>query len=479
LGGGLGILLAFWGVRALRSQINWSEYAVWIAKDISIDGRVLLFTVVVSVAAAMLFGLAPAIEVTRRQKNGGLREGSRSATAGPERNRLQRVLVVAQLALSLFLLVGAGLFVEAFREIIHTSIGFNPQNLLTASVSLRGPEYLRPERQKEFFESIQQRVAALPGVQSAVLASDLPFSFPRQARFTVEGHPAAGKNEELTSGYFLVSPGYFSTTQIPILSGRELAESDTADGAPVAIVNEAFARRFLDGQTPTGRHVLIDGQPASVPNRWSEIVGVVGNVNEQLGQRTPRPEIYVPFAANPAGAMHIVARTTIPPASLSDSLRQAVWAVDPDQAVSELRTMDDVIADSAQGDDLMAELMGGFALLALLIAAVGVFGVVSYLVGQRTLEIGIRSALGAQPNQLLKLVIGNGMSLVALGAAIGFPASLALPKIVVAVFQDLNAHSGWVVAVALMILVLSGLAACYVPARRAMRIDPMLALRSE
>jgi len=473
-GGAIGALVAFSGVRLLRMQFNWNEYAVAMAKEVTVDDRVLIFTLFISVLTAVLFGLVPAIQVARRDAGDRLNEGSRGSTAGPSRNRLQRLLVVGQLALSLFLLVGAGLFVEAFIAEIRVAAGFNPHNLLTASIWLSGPKYSTPQSQRQFFEAVLQRATSLPEAHSAALSTDLPFNFPGDTHFTVEGHPVAKPKDEPGSGYFAVSPGYFATTQIPLLQGREFTSSDAADAPLVVIINQAFAKHFFAGENPIRHHVHLDGR-----KQWSEIVGVVGNVPEFLSQPEPRAEIFVPFAQEPSDLTRVVVRTRTDPANAGDSLRGAAWAVDPDQAVTEVRTMDRVIADSASGDSLMAEMMGGFAFLALVMAAIGVFGVLSYLVGQRTHEMGIRLALGSEPRQIHGLVIRNGMLLVGIGTAMGFLASPALPKLIAGSFQGFHVQSAWVLALAPAILILVGLVACYVPARRAMRVDPMTALRYE
>jgi predicted permease len=477
-GGSLGILFAFGAVRAIQSQLNWNEYAAAMAKEWTVDIRVLIFTITVSVVAAILFGLAPSVQIARRDPSDGLKEGGRSSTSGRGRNRLQRLLVIGQLALSVFLLVGTGIFVQGFLAEIRASTGFNSHNLLTASVSLRGLEYFQPPRQKQFFESVLQRLANLPEAQSATLTSDLPFSFPAHVRLTLEGHPVSKPEDRPTAGYFAVSPGYFATTQIPLLQGRAFTESDTADAAPVMIVDEAFAKRYFADENPIGRHIRFEREDHR-QSQWSEIVGIAANVNEYAGQQNSRPHILVPFAANPNGTMYLIVRTHADPAAASNSLRSAVWAIDGEQAVTGVRTMDRVISDSLQGDDLMSEMMGTFAFLALLMAACGIFGVLSYIVGQRTHEMGIRLALGSEPRQILRLVIRNGMTLVGIGTALGFLFSLALPPLVASSFQGFAGRSAPVLVLAPVVLILVGFLACYVPARRAMRVDPMVALRHE
>jgi predicted permease len=492
LGGGMGLLFSGWGLRMLRAALDWNEYSVLMAQQLSIDASVLLFTFAVSVAAALVFGLAPALQLSRGDLNDPLKESSRSTTAGREHHRLQSLLVMAQLALSLILLVGAGLFVLYFVEEIHSSRGMNPRNLLTASVSLSGAPYKEPRRQATFFQSVLRQLESFPDVQSAAVASDLPFTFPGEANIAVEGRPVLEAQKQARAGYFAVSPGYFSVTQIPLREGREFTLSDSPSSAPVVIVNEAFARQFFPNQNPLGRRISINREGIPVrwvpggtpllgpsPSTWSEVVGVVGNVNEYLGQDVPRPHIFEPFLQRPDGSMNLVVRLRTEPGGFGASLRRAVWNVDKDQPVTNLRTMGRVVQDSGQGDDLMAELMGAFAGLALLMASVGIYGLIAYLVRRRTHEMGVRMALGARQSDVFRLVLRGAMSLALTGVALGFVISLALPKLVAASFSGFHVHATWIVAGTPLAVTLVALASCYLPARRASRVDPMAALRYE
>jgi putative ABC transport system permease protein len=492
LGGGMGLLFTVWGLRMLRSALNWNDYAVLTAEQLSIDASVLLFTFAVSVAAALIFGLAPVLQLSHRDLNDPLKENSRSTTAGREHHRLQNLLVIAQLALSLVLLVGAGLFVGFFVEEIHSSRGMNPSNLLTASVSLSGPAYKEPGRQIAFFQSVLHHLASFPEVQSAAVASDLPFTFPGDAHIAVEGRLVPETEKQAEAGYFAVSPNYFSVTQIPLREGREFTLSDNANSTPVVIVNDAFARKFFPNQNPLGRHISINREGIPVrwvpggtpligpgPSTWSEIVGVVGNVNEYLGQTVPRPHIFVPFLQRPDGSMSLVVRLQAEPRGFAASLRRAVWNVDKDQPVTNLKTMDRVVLDAGQGDDLMAELMGAFAGLALLMAAVGIYGLIAYLVGRRTHEMGVRMALGARQRDVFRLVLRNAMSVALTGIAVGFLISLALPRLVAASFTGFHVRAAWIVAGTPLAVTLVALVSCYLPARRASHVDPMTALRYE
>ncbi len=481
-GGALGTLFAYWSLRVTLAQFNWNETVAAIGRTIGIDTRVLLFTAAISLFVALVVGIAPAIRLSRRDPGERLKQAARGATSARQHHRLQRLLVIGQLTLSLILLTGAGLFVQDFIAETRAATDFNSHNVLTASVSLRGLDYYgAAQRQSSFFQNALHQIQQSPEVESVVLSSALPFEFRglTSVPFVLEGHPVSKPADQPTSEYFLVSPGYFRALQIPLLQGREFEPSDGPAAPPVAIVNEAFARRYFPNQNPLGRHLLIDSQKRPA-NQWSEIVGVVGNVNEFLGETHPRPHLFEPFLAHPVGDMNFVIRIRTEPTSFSGSLRQAVWAVDSGQAVSDVKTMDRVIADSGQGDNIMAELMGSFALVALLMAAAGIYGVLSYLVAQRTREIGIRMALGAERRDVLGLVMRNGVVLISIGVGAGALVSLALPRAVGAVLSGLGLHQwGLLIAGTTLTITLVALLACYIPARRAMRVDPMVALRYE
>jgi predicted permease len=477
IGGGLGILFAYGGIGAIESQFNWSAAVIALAQQITIDWRVVLFTAGICVFTAVIMGIAPALQISRRDVGARLAENARSVTSGRERHRLQRLLVVGQISLSLILLTMAGFFVGDFLGELRAKTGFDNRNLLTASVSLRGLAYFgAPQRESEFYNNVLQRISSSPQAAGVAATSALPFTFSDWAQFVMEGHPVSKPADEPGAGYAVVTPGYFGMLGIPLLQGREFTSLDGTASSPVVIVDQEFARRYFPNESPIGRHLQIDpthrkGAP------WSEIVGVVGNVNEFAGETKPRPLLFEPFLAYPTGTMSLIVRTRTDPASSSDSLRRAVWAVDANQAVSNIRTMDRVISDAGQGDDIMAELMGAFSLLALVLAAVGIYGVLSYLVAQRTHEIGIRMALGAKPRQVLGLVMRNGMILIGVGVALGFVLSLALPRVLASSFNGFSTSTLGILGASPLVVILVGFVACWIPARRAMRVDPMVALR--
>jgi putative ABC transport system permease protein len=485
LGGGLGLVFAAWGLHFLRGAFNWNEWSVLIAEQLSIDRNVLLFTLAVSAVSAMIFGLAPAFQISRRDPNAGLKQSSRSATAGLEHHRLQNLLVAAQLALSLILLVGAGLFVENFLEEMQEKPGMNPHNLLTATVVLTGAGYKDAARQAAFSQNVLRQLSGIPAVQSAAISTDLPYTFPGYARIAVEGRPGPKTEQQAQSAYFAVSPGYFHAAQISLREGREFTLADNNGSVPVAIVNEEFAKKFFPSENPMGRHIGIthpdEARSGSMPTgKWSEIVGVARNVNEYVGQRTPRPQVFEPFLQRPDPMMRLLVRTRTEPAAFASPLRGAIYSVDKDQPVTDLRTMDRVLQDSGQGDNIMAELMAAFAGIALAMAAVGIYGLIAYLVGRRIHEVGVRMALGASRREVLLMVLRGSMRMVLAGVAFGFLVSLMLPRLVAATFQDVHmSYRNWIIAGTPLAVMLVALASSYLPARRAAKVDPNVALRYE
>lgn len=473
---GFGILFGMAGMGIIRRQLNWGAAAMAWAKEIAIEPNVLIFTVALATAAAIFFGLFPALQIARQQPARGM--GARWSSAGRKQHRMQTLLVVSQLALSLILVVGAGLFVEGFIEEMHTKTGFNQQNLLTAAVALRGPAYDgSAQRQTTFFTTLLDNLRGNPQVDSAAVADSLPFNFPAQADFTVEA--GTGKPEQKSSvGHILVGPGFFATLQIPLLEGREFLRSDDGQASPVVIVSRAFALKYFGNTDPIGHHLRVDrGSDAS--SEWSEIVGVVGDIDEFEGQQSRRPHIYEPFLAHPNPEMRVIIRTYRAPETFSGQLRSAVAAIDRDQALTSVRTMQRVISDSGGGDDLMSGLMSTFAFIALTMAAIGTYGVLSYAVSQRTREMGVRMAVGAQRRQLLQIVMRQGATISAVGVSLGLLVSLAIPKLMQSLFAGFGFHSTLVISAAPVAVMLIALAACYVPARRAAKVDPMVALRYE
>jgi len=473
----LGTLFGIGGLAIIRHSLDWSPEIVDLAKEIYVDPTVLLFTLSIATLAAIVFGMFPALQIVRKRAT-GLGQSSRWATSGRKQNRLQKLLVVSQLAISMVLFVGAGLFVEGFIEEMSAKTGFNPDKILTASLSLRGAAYDNsPHKQAAFFSTVTDKLRSDSQVESVAITDALPFNFPPTANFTVEAR-SGQPEQKATGGHVLVGPGYFNTLQLPVFSGREFTPSDNGNVAPVLMVNRAFAKHYFGSEDPIGRHIRVE-QNKGVADHWSQIVGVVADVNEFLGQQTPRPHIYEPFLANPSEQMHVLVRTYTSPELFTSSLRNVVEAVDRDQAITDVRSMRRVISDSGGGDDVMSGLMSAFAFIALAMAAVGTYGVLSYTVSQRTKEMGIRIAVGAEPGQVRRMVLVNGVALAGIGIGVGLLGALAMPKLMAAVFDELVFHSTAVMAIAPIAVLMIALAACYIPARRAAKVDPVVALRYE
>lgn len=483
-GGGLGLLLASWGVDLFRRGLSSSAEVRSIAHEVTIDHTVLIFTLGISVLAAILFGLAPAFQQTALNLQSNLKEGGRSSSQSRARHRTHSVLVTGEIALALVLLIGAGFFAQEFLDKVHAGFGIDPNQVLTADISLSSARYKDPSKQAAFFQEAIQRLEALPGVISAgattLLAPGLEGV--HVVTFSIESRPAMSRTERARTDYFAISPDYLHTLRVPLVRGRNFLPSDTAPAPPVALVNQAFARRYFPNDEPIGKRIRLDTIRSDRPD-WSEIVGVVGNVRDSLERRSDMPQTYEPYPQRPSSRMTLIVRTSFDPAAFAPMLRRAVWGVDKDQPITAVQTMNQLIAQSGANGRLMNILMGTFAGLGLALAAVGVFGVTSYTVAQRTHEIGIRMALGAQSSDVLRMVVKKGMVLGALGVGIGL--ALAAPLVWLKlglVYDDELLPFGqrapiFLAAVFLMSFV--ALLASYIPARRATKVDPMVALRCE
>jgi predicted permease len=483
-GGILGLLLAFWGVGMLRSALNWSDYVRSIALEVTIDHTVLAFTLAASVCAAILFGLAPALHGTALDLHSTLKEGGRAGSQSTVRNRTHSVLVAAEIALALPLLVGAGIFLMDFLYKAYAGLGMDPNQVLTANISLSSARYKDPAGQVAFFQEAIQRLETLPGVISAGATTTLMPSATDETRvvtFSIAGQPALLRAKRERTEYFAISTDYLRTERIPLVRGRNFLPSDGAQAPSAALVNQAFVQRFLPSEQPIGKHIRVDTSASDRPD-WSEIVGVVGNVNEWFADRKEMPQVYEPYLQRPSSVMTLVVRTNADPAPFAPTLRRAVWSVDNDQPITHIQTMNQVIADYGAGGVTVCTMMGTFAGLALGMAVVGVFGVMAYSVAQRTNEIGIRIALGAKKSDVLRMVVGKGVVLGTVGLGIGL--ALAAPLMWLrpgsADEELMPFHQRIAVFLAATSLIgLAALLASYFPARRATKVDPIVALRHE
>jgi putative ABC transport system permease protein len=469
VGGALGVLVAWAGMRGLLALVPASAPGV---ENVSLDEGVLLFTAALSLGTGLLFGVAPAWSVSRLDPHEVLREGGRSLVGGGHQ-RLRQALVVAEVSLSLVLLVGAGLLIRSFLRVVQASPGFEPAGVITAEVSLPEASYAEPEKVRQFIRQTLDGVAALPGVQSS--GSALPLLGGWQTSFRIEGRPEPPPGQRPSTDITRVSPGYFSAMGVRLLKGRLFDDRDRASTTPVCLVDETFAAAHWPGQDPIGQRINLGGKD----DTWVEIVGVVNHVKNYGVDQDSRVETYLPYTQSPRRSFTFVVRTSGTAVGIVDGIRSAVRAVDPTVPVFDASTLDDQLADSRAPRRVAALLTGSFAALALLLAAVGIYGVVSYSVTRRTSEIGIRLALGADPSHILRLVVGRGLALAGGGIVLGLVVALALSRLVSALLFQVSPMDPPTFSLTPVLLAATALVACYLPARRAMGVDPSVALREE
>ncbi|MDQ3652168.1 MAG: ABC transporter permease [Acidobacteriota bacterium] len=473
-GGALGLVLALWGLDLLLAAIP-VDLPFWM--KFNLDWRVLGFAAGMALLTSLIFGVAPALQAARIDLNETLKEGGRSG-AGASRHRLRRALVVVEVALSLILLIGAGLMTRSFLRLQQVNPGLNAENVLTLRVSLPSAKYDAPEKRQDFFKQLLERTRALPGVQAAGAISYLPLSGGGWGRsLTVEDHPVLSVGQAPSINHCVITPKYFRAMGITLLTGRDFTDADARDAAKVTIVDERLAREYWPNESPLGKRVRFGPPEDNEP--WHTIVGVVGDVKHESLNLTQRKSVYLPHAQVSIGGMALAVRTRANPENLAAAIRDQVKELDPNQPVTAIRTMSEVISRSVWQPRLYAILFGVFAAVALLLASVGIYGVMSYAVAQRTHEIGIRMALGAQRGDVLRLVIGQGMWLVMVGVGIGVLASLALTRLMGSLLFGVGATDPVTFAGVAVLLAAAALIACYIPARRATKVDPMIALRYE
>ena len=477
-GGALGLILAYAGDRLLTLEMSrYHRFSVPNASVIGIDWRVLIYAAAVTLGTGIIFGLAPALTASRTNLNESLKAGGASSTAESGRRRLRNGLVVSEIALALVLLSGAGLLVRTFLRLMQVDLGIDPTNVVTMEIDLPQYKYDTTIQQTAFFRQLLQRVGSAPGVKSAGIEQPGSTVF-----FQPEGHPPAVPGQEPTAGLNVVSPGDFSALGIGMVAGREFLESDAAGTAPVVLISETVAHRYWPHANPLGKHLTIlvhvySGQSAGT----AQALRIVGVVKDRRGYDLwePRADIYVPFEQHPVSWAYLNVRTAVPPMTVVPSIRDAVLALDKEQPLNDIRLLTEMVAQTYGTLRFPMMLVWIFAALALVLSAIGIFGVMSYAVSRRTQELAIRMALGADRRTVLRLVLREGLGVTLIGVSIGLAAALGLSRVMAGYVYGIKSTDPLTYAAAALLLMLVALAACYLPARRAMHVEPIQALRIE
>jgi putative ABC transport system permease protein len=474
-GGMIGLLLT----PALLSLIvTLSATALPRVVSTQIDAGALLFTFVIAVGTGILFGLAPALEASRGVHHEILKEGGRGASEGRASQRLRRVFVVAEAALAILLLTGSGLLLRSFVKLLQVDPGFRAENVLTAQIALPTANYGKPEQQRAFFRELVTRARHLPGVQAAGAISNLPLSGQgNSGTATVESHAVAPQDASPETDYRAVTSGYFQAMGIPLLAGRYIDERDTENAAPAAVIDETMAGAYWPGESPLGKRIKLGGPQSEAP--WMTIVGVVRHVHYRTLEARSRVQLYWPEPQRPTGFMAVAIRTSSNPMSLAPTLQKMVLEIDSQQPLDRVLTMQDVMADSLARRRLTLTLLGAFAAGAMLLAALGIYGVTAFMVTQRQQEIGLRMALGASRGNVVGMVARQAMSLLATGLAVGLVLSFSLMWLLSSLLFAVPPYDPVSLASAAAVLAVVALIACSIPAWRATRVDPLVALRYE
>jgi putative ABC transport system permease protein len=467
--GVLGVGLSWAATRAL---VTWAASQLPQGIPVGIDLRVLLFTLLISVAAGILFGTVPALQLARSDPNSSLRDEGRGLSAGHTHTHMKNLLVVGQVALSLLLVIGAGLLLRSFVRLLSVDPGFDARNVLTMNVSLPTVKYAKPQQQIAFFDEVLRRVSALPGVRNAATSAALPLTWKRITPVLPEGHPDVPLPQRPFVDIEAVSPQWFQTMRVALRSGREFTDNDNAQAPKVVIVNETFARRFWPDQNPVGKHIVVGRGPAP-----SDVIGVAADIKNKGLEQDTQPQLYLSFPQLPWGDMNLLVRTAVPPQSMAAAVRAQIANIDPDQPVMNVQTVDDLMDSSRSQPRFTMLLFGVFSATALTLAVIGIYGVLSYSVAQRRQEFGIRLALGAGHDDIVQLVLRQGFVLAIAGIAIGLMSALLLTHLMSSLLYKVGARDLATFALTPLLLLGIDLVASYLPARRATKVNPIQALR--
>ena len=475
LGGVLGLILAFVAVRALRA---FGPQNIPRLHEVGIDWRVAAFTTLVAVLTGIIFGLVPALRASRVDLHETLKDGGRSAAgaSGRTAQRLRKLLVVAEIALSLVLLVCAGLLIRSYQRILSSHPGFDPRNVVAMRMALPQVKASTPEAIISFYQRVTDRLRALPGVEAAGVSYSLPMSTVAFAwdPITIEGYVPRTQDEKIMSNIRIISPDYFRAMRVPLKQGRFFDERDKRGEPETVIVNEALAERFWPNQDPVGKRLRTNRTEI-----WRTVVGVIRDAKQFSTEKEPPISVYFPYEQSLARNMHLVVRTTSDPVAMTPAIVKEIQAVDPEMPAFDVATMEQRMSDFLARRRFSMVLLGVFAAIAVLLAAVGIYGVMSYSVNQRTHEIGIRVALGASSRDVLKLILQQGLTLALVGAALGLIAAFVLTRFLAALLFGVHAADPLTFSSVALLLIAVALLACWIPARRATKVDPMIALRCE
>ena len=480
-GAAIGLLLAMWEIQLIVTNMP-ADVAKFIAgwKTINLDTGAFVFTLIIAVVSGIISGIAPSLLSSRTNINETLKEGGRGASTGRARHRLRGALVAAEIALALVLLVGAGLMTKGFQSLLTVNQNLRPESLLTMNFSLPDLQYAQLPARTSFTEQALERLAALPGVKSVATATAVPYAdggWMGEGTISIEGAPPVARGELRAAILETISPSYFRTLNIPLRNGRELSEADTAESLPVTVISQSLAARYFAGENPLGRKIKIGAEDS--PAKWMAVVGVVDDVRYTWINKAVVPTMYMPYRQRPRLYSAILIRTEGDPRSFVSAVRSQIAAVDPDLPLFNIKPLSVVISESITGIAYVAAMMTVLGVIALILASVGVYGVMSYAVSERTHEIGIRVALGAGERGILRLVVGNGMLLTLLGIAVGLPLALGLAFALSGLLYGVKASDPVpFIGLPLLLAAVAALAS-YLPARKALRVDPLVALRHE